>query len=250
MLPGATDGSSWQDRKPDFDDGSSMADTIITVQGEYSAWYPAERATVRASVQVDGPKRDAVFTSAVTASDTLRVTIEALFDKVKGPVTWWTSDSVRVWSERPWNNEGKQLPLVYHSAVEFSAKFSDFDALSRWVESAAAVEHVSVGSISWDLTDATRTSATTEVRSRAVKDAVAKASVFAQSIGLGSVKAIALADPGMLGDPSSGGGAAPAPMFRGAMKAQAFDGGSSPVLALKPEEIAVASVVDARFVAS
>ena len=49
MLPGATDGSSWQDRKPDFDDGSSMADTIITVQGEYSAWYPAERATVRAS---------------------------------------------------------------------------------------------------------------------------------------------------------------------------------------------------------
>ena len=94
-----------------------MADTIITVQGEYSAWYPAERATVRASVQVDGPKRDAVFTSAVTSSDTLRVTIEALFDKVKGPVTWWTSDSVRVWSERPWNNEGKQLPLVYHSAV-------------------------------------------------------------------------------------------------------------------------------------
>ncbi len=226
-----------------------MADTIITVQGEYSAWYPAERATVRASIQVDGPKRDTVFASAVSASDAVRATVEALFDKQTGPVTWWTSDSVRVWSDRPWNNEGKQLPLVFHSAVDFSVKFLDFDALSRWVETIAAIEFVSIGSIGWDLTDATRTSVTTEVRSRAVKDAVAKATVYAQSIGLGSVTAIALADPGMLGDPSAGGGA-PAPMMRSAaMKMQAFDGGGAPTLALKPEEIAVASVVDARFIA-
>lgn len=226
-----------------------MADTIITVQGEHSAWYPAERATVRASIQVDGPKRDAVFTSAVSASDAVRTSIEALFDKQTGPITWWSSDSVRVWSDRPWNNEGKQLPLVYHAAVDFSAKFLDFDALSGWVETVAAIEFVTIGSISWDLTDATRTSVTTEVRSRAVKDAVAKATVYAQSIGLGSVTAIALADPGMLGDPSAG-GAAPAPMMRAAMKMQAFDGGGAPTLALKPEEIAVASIVDARFIAS
>ncbi len=226
-----------------------MADTIITVQGEHSAWYPAERATVRASIQVDGPKRDAVFASAVSASDAVRTSIETLFDKQTGPITWWSSDSVRVWSDRPWNNEGKQLPLVFHAAVDFSAKFLDFDALSRWVEAVAAIELVTIGSISWDLTDATRTSVTTEVRSRAVKDAVAKATVYAQSIGLGSVTAIALADPGMLGDPSAG-GAAPAPMMRAAMKMQAFDGGGAPTLALKPEEIAVASVVDARFIAS
>lgn len=228
-----------------------MPDTIITVQGEYSAWYPAERATVRVSIQVDGAKRDAVFASAVASSDAVRTSIETLFDKQKGPVTWWTSDSVRVWSDRPWNNEGKQLPLVFHSALDFSAKFLDFDALSRWVEAVAAIEFVSVGSISWDLTDATRTSVTTEVRSRAVKDAVAKASVYAQSIGLGSVTAIALADPGMLGDPSASGGA-PMPMVRSAMKMQAFDSGvgGGPTLALKPEEIAVASVVDARFIAS
>ena len=229
-----------------------MTDTIITVQGEFSAWYPAERATVSASVHVDGAKRDAVFQRAVAASDTLRTLIESDYDKADGPITWWSSDSVRVWSERPWNNEGKQLPPVYHSAVDFTAKFKDFDVLARWVESAAAIDGVTVGSISWDLTEATRTSATVEVRSRAVKDAVAKASVFAQSIGLGKVTAIALADPGMLGDPSSGGGGNPSPVFaRGAMmKAQAYDSAGAPTLALKPEEIAVASVVDARFIAS
>ncbi len=62
------------------------------------------------------------------------------------------------------------------------------------------LDDVDRASLTWDLTDATRTSANTEVRSRAVKDAVAKAAVFAQAVGLGSVTAIALADPGMLGD--------------------------------------------------
>ena len=224
-----------------------MTDTIITVQGEYAAWYPAERATASVGVHADGAKRDAVFARAVEASDALRNLIESIHDKDSGPITWWSSDSVRVWSERPWNQEGKQLPPVFHAAVDFSAKFSDFEALSGWVESAAGIDAVTVGSISWSLTDATRTSATIEVRSRAVKDAVAKATVYAQSIGLGTVKAIALADPGMLGDPSSVGGA-PQPAFaRAAMKAQ-FDGGGAQ-LALKPEEISVASVVDARFVA-
>lgn len=227
-----------------------MAETIITVQGEYSSWYPAERATVRAGVHVDGPKREEVFTRAVAASDALRALITELFDKSAGPITWWTSDSVRVWSERPWNNEGKQLAPMFHAAVDFTAKFSDFEALSRWVESAAAIEDVAIGSIAWDLTESTRTSATSEVRSRAVKDAVSKATVYAQSIGLTSVRAIALADPGMLGDPS-GGGIQPSPVFaKGVMRGQAFDGGGAPQLALKPEEIAVASVVDARFTAS
>lgn len=227
-----------------------MSDTIITVQGEYSAWYPAERATVSASVHADGPKRDAVFARAVEASDAVRNLIESVYDRNAGPVTWWSSDSVRVWSERPWNNEGKQLAPVFHAAIDFTAKFTDFEALAKWVESAVGIDAVTVGSVSWDLTDATRTSATVEVRSRAVKDAVAKATVYAQSIGLGTVTAIALADPGMLGDPAGGNSGGMQPVFaRGAMKAQ-FDGGGGAQLALKPEEIAVASVVDARFVAS
>ena len=224
-----------------------MPETIITVQGEYSAWFPAERATVAASVHTDGAHRDDVFTRAVEASDSLRNLIESIHDKQAGPITWWSSDSVHVWSERPFSNEGKQLEPVFHAAVDFAAKFQEFGALAGWVESAVGIDGVSVNSIEWALTDATRTSATVEVRSRAVKDAVAKASVYAQSIGLGSVTATALADPGMLGDPS-GAGSQPV-MLHGAMKAVAFDGSGLPQLALKPKEIAVTSTVDARFVA-
>jgi hypothetical protein len=55
----------------------------------------------------------------------------------------------------------------------------------------------------------------------------------------------------MLGD-GSGGGIGPAPVFaRADLKMQSLaGGGGAPTLELKPEEIAVASAVDARFVAN
>jgi hypothetical protein len=71
--------------------------------------------------------------------------------------------------------------------------------------------------------------------------------VYAQSIGLGSVTAVAIADPGMLGDQVRGGGA-PEASFMRAKSVGA--GGSEPSLSLKPEDIEVSAVVDARFVAS
>lgn len=222
-----------------------MADTVITVQGEFTAWYPAERATVYATVQLDGPARDAVFAAANASAAAVRDSITALHDPKAGPVTWWSSDSVRVWSDRPWNQNGEQLDLVYYSAIGFRVKFSDFATLAEWIEATARVDGATVSSIRWELTEATRNAVTTEVRSRSVKDAVTKATVFAQSIGLGSVTATALADPGMLGDQ----GGSPSPLAELRM-AKSFDADvSGGALELKPEEIEVSSVVDARFLA-
>jgi uncharacterized protein YggE len=226
-----------------------MSGTIITVRGEHSAWYPAERATVHATVHAFGAKREPVFARAVAAAEKLRSLIEPMVDKDVGPVTWWSSDRVSIWSERPWNSEGKQLPLVYHASLDVTAKFKDFDALSQFVEEAAVIDDVVIASVAWDLTEATKTSANTEVRSRAVKDAVAKASVFAQAVGLAKVAAVAIADPGMLGDHSASGGYPQPAMMKSAMRS--FDAQSAaPQLQLKPEEIAISSVVDARFSAS
>ncbi len=186
-----------------------MTETVITVQGEFTAWYPAERATVHLTIEVEGPKRQPVFEGATKSAEAVRASITDLHDASSGPITWWSSDSVSVWSSKPWNNEGKQLPPVFHASINFTARFSDFPAMARWIEDAAAVDGVNIRGLEWALTAARETAVTAEVRSRAVKDAVAKASVYAQSIGLGTVRAIALADPGMLGEqggaPAAGG---------------------------------------------
>jgi uncharacterized protein YggE len=224
-----------------------MNETIITVQGRFSAFYPAERGTVQLSVHREAPKRDASFAGATAAASTVRDSIVALHDPVAGPVTWWSSDTLQVWTEKPWNSEGRQLPPVFHSRIGFTVKFSDFEALARWVEAASATDSVAIDSVAWALTEARETGMTAEVRSRAVKDAVAKAGVYAQSIGLGTVKAVAIADPGMLGDLVQS-----APAAEGLMVGASARGftAAGPALSLKPEDIEVAAVVDARFLAS
>lgn len=222
-----------------------MPETVITVQGHHSAWYPAERATVTVTVALDGPDRDAVFAAATSAAEAVQATIPALHDAERGPITRWSADTIRVWSERPWSNTGEQLDLVHHASLDLTVRFSGFDQLSAWIESVVAVGGTSITGIDWSLSEARRATAATEARSRAVKDAVAKATIYAQSIGLGSVTATAVADPGMLGD-----SAAPPIGIepRMAMKMDSSPAGAS--LALKPQQIEVAASVDARFTAS
>ena len=220
--------------------------TTITVQGTHVAWYDAERATVEIAAAFDGPKRDEVFARATRTAADVTAAITPLHDPAAGPVTWWSSDRVNVWSDRPWNNDGKRLPLVYHAAIGIRVKFSDFDALGRLVEQLALTDGVNVGGITWDLTDERRKAVTDDVRRRAVEDAVQKASVYATAAGVGAPVVVAVADPGMLGD-GTGGGVGPAPYERMAFKAQAMDAGGGAPLALSPEQIQVSSTVDVRF---
>lgn len=222
--------------------------TVITVQGRHSARYPAERATLRLSVNHDGSKREPVFTAATATAASLRESLTALHDATAGPVVSWSSDAVRVWGDRPWNNEGKQLAMVYHAVINFTVKFNDFDALSRFVESAATTDGVTIGNLEWSLTDERQLAVDNEVRAGAVADAVAKATAYAKAISLSNVSPTAIADPGMLGNQSSpaGSGYELASASRGFMKT---DGGGAAELSLSPEDIEIAAAVDAKFIA-
>lgn len=219
--------------------------TVITVQGQHTEQYVAEQADVQLSVSFDGPKRSDVFDKANTAAEKLRQTINSFFDEETGPVIRWSSDGVNVWGARPWNNEGKQLAVVYHAVIAFNARFNDFDALAKFVEDCASSDGVTVGNLNWSLTDHNLKAAMDEVRVHAVEDAVAKALSYAKALGLSTIMATAIADRGMLGDqsnfaPSGGYELASARSFK------STDMGT-PELSLKPEEIQVSAVVDARF---
>ena len=224
-----------------------MTDTTITVQGRFTAYYPAERATVEVSIHHENAERQAAFDATIASAGIVRELVTTLHSPDSGPVTWWSSETAQVWAEKPWNNEGVQLPPVFHARLTFTVKFSDFSALGQWIESVSDVSGVSVDGIAWALTDARRAGLTAEVRSRAVKDAVAKASVYAQSIGLGSVSAVAIADPGMLGDQVHSGATSEAP---GMMRMNKTTALGEPTLSLKPDDIEVSATVDARFIAS
>jgi uncharacterized protein YggE len=219
-------------------------ETTITVQGAFSVHHPAERGIVRLGIGFEGAKREPVVEHTTERHQAVSEQLRALTDPSVGPVTWWASDQVRVWASRPWNQDGKQLPPVYHGAVDVEAKFSDFVRLSEWVGQVSLSEGVTVNGIEWTLTEARRQSLTQEARRRAVENAVAKATVYATSVGLSAVRAVALSDPGMLGDGSTS--AVPSTEFMSARMMAA----NAPQIEFKPNDIAIDVQVHARFVAS
>lgn len=215
--------------------------TEITVRGSFAAFERPERGTVHATIEYEGPAMEPVYERVARDLDAVRASIALLDDGENGAVTWWSADQLRTWSNRPWNKDGKQLPLVHHASVRLDVKFRDFSALSRWVgEHLANTEGFRIAHVEWALTAKRRDALEKEVRTRAARDAVTRAQAYADALGLGQVRPVAIADAGMLDTrPQSG---PPAAYLRAAAV-----GGASDV-ELEPEHIEVSAALDARFV--
>lgn len=221
-----------------------MADVQITVRGSSESTHAPELATVHLSVAVEGATRDGVFGAVSQSAAAIAAQVTPMLNEHSGPVTRWTSEQIRTWSHRPWNESGRQLPQVHHAAVEFEVRFSDFAALSRWISTVVPLTGVTVAGIEWSLTDARRAELTEQSRVAAVHDARTKAESYANSLGLGAVRPVAIADLGML-SPGE-----PRPEIYAAMaygKRAMSDG--EQVLDFTPQDIVITSSVDARFVA-
>lgn len=215
-----------------------MSDVIITVRGEHETRIAPEEGVVHLSVRCDGPERGPVVERIAAIAAPLREELAAR--QASGEVSEWSSQRASVWAERPWNNEGIQLPLVHHASVDVVATFTDFAALSWWVSAVAEREGVQVGGVTWQLTSATRRTVEAEVAARAVLTAVSRATAYANAIGHASVAPLEIADVGLLGRPE----ADPGPRM---MRAMATD--ASPSLDFQPPDITVTAGVEARFAA-
>ena len=222
-----------------------MSEVVITVRGDHEARVAPEEGVVRLSVRAEGPERGGVVERISALAEPLRTDLDAR--RQQGGVREWSSQRVAVWANRPWNAEGKQLRLVHHASVEFSAVFTDFAALSWWVSDISERDGLQIEGVEWRLTRGTAKQAEADVATEAVHVAVERASAYAQAIGLSSVTPLEVADVGLLSrdDP-----AAPAPMAR-MLKSASFaaDVGGGPAVEFQPEDILVSAAVEARFIA-
>lgn len=215
-----------------------MSELEITVRGDAERRVPPERAIVRATVHADGPERGPVIERVGSLAEPVRDGL--LAHQRSGEVIEWSSGRVSVWSERPWNQDGLQLPLVHHAALELSATFTDLGALSWWVGDIADTEEVQIASVEWALHPETRVTLEREVAADAVRAAVERAEAYAIAIGRSEVEAVQIADVGLLGTP---GAPEAAPKM---MRAMAMDA-AGPALELQPADLVVTATVEARF---
>lgn len=213
----------------------------ITVRGSAESRYAAERAVVSMAASIEGPEKKKVFDDAVAIQEPLTSQLRELVDL--DAVSTWSSDQVRVFSHRPWDDQGKRRAMVHVARVQVEAEFVDFERLSGFLDYWSGTDGVEIGGISWDVTTKNRRTYEAEVRKTAVDDAVAKAQTYSNAVRRGKVVALQLSDPGMLSGQSDATG--PEPMTYRMASADMASGG--PSLDLTPAEIVVHVDVDARF---
>lgn len=222
-----------------------MNDVVITVRGEHETRLAPERAVAHLTIRAEGPERGAVVERMAAFSEPVRDDLASR--KSSGTVTEWSSQRVSVWSERPWNNEGKRLAPVHYATVDFSATFTDFAVLSWWAGEVVEREGVQLGWVDWQLTPETRATTERDAAAGAVGVAVARATAYAAAIGLSTVIPLEIADLGLLSRNDSP-EAAPAPRMLMAKASFAADSaGGGPSVQLQPEDIVITAAVEARF---
>ncbi|MFS0867203.1 SIMPL domain-containing protein [Microbacterium sp. 179-B 1A2 NHS] len=221
-----------------------MTELIITVRGESEARVAAETAVATLVVAMDGHDRAAVVEQAAALVDPIRSELAARAEA--RAIEEWSAQQISVWSDRPWNERGTQLPLVHHASVALTATFTDFAALSEWLSTLAERSGVQVGGVEWQLTPATRLQTERDVATDAVAVAVHRATAYAEAIGKSTVEALEIADVGLL----VGGDAGPQRESRMARAAMTMDAGGGTLADFRPEAIVVSAAVEARFRAS
>lgn len=215
----------------------------ITVVGCGEQTYPPERCTLALTVRTDGRSAESASEPAQRLVRELTLLIQPLYNSDAGPIDGWSVDQVRHSRERPFNHDGEQLPYVYRAEASMEVQFGQLDVVDAFVYAASALDGVALDRFDWDLTPASRTDHTRHVRELAVQDAVSKAQAYAASLGRGDVRAIAIADPGLLGVGTDVLDGSQPRMF--ASRSSASQG-----ISLKPENITIAASVHVRFVAS
>lgn len=218
-----------------------MRDVIITVRGEHQTRVAPDEAAARVTIRTEGGERTDVMARATDAAGILRTALTARQDA--GEIREWSTGRVAVRSERPWNSEGKQLPLVHHASLDVSATFADLDALSGWLGEVAELDSIQVDGVQWMLTDATRAAVEADVAAHAVRVAMTRATAYAAALGLAEVTAVEVADVGLLGGSAPAAASGPSP--RMLMAASAMDSATN--LELQPADIVVSAAVEARF---
>src|SRR4051794_28801882 len=204
----------------------------ITVRGSAERRHAAETADVLMAAAIEGADKAKVFADAVAIQDPVSSQLRELVDL--GGVTTWSSDKVRVFSHRPWDEQGKRGEMVHVARVEVEAEFVDFERLSGFLDYWSGVEGVEITGLQWDVTLKNRRIYEAEVRKAAVDDAVLKAQIYANAVRRGKVIAEQISDPGMLSGPPD----EPGPRLMAKMASADMSGGA-PSLDLSPDEITI-----------
>jgi hypothetical protein len=220
---------------------------FIAVVGRAVRHAPAERGTVDVRIGVIGEHREPVLDAAARTHGIVTAQARAHVDA--GHATWWGADDVVASTRDEWikpkPNQDSVKVRRFWAGADVRVKFRDVRALAEWCLAVAQLDGVTLGGVTWTLTEKTSAALTASVRTEAVHDAARRAQAYADALALGPVRLTAIFEDGLRPHVGSVGASGAVVSMRSA--AASSSGG--PSLDLKPEDIEVSAVVTADFTA-
>ena len=210
----------------------------ITVIGRHTAWHDPEIARLRLEASRSGPDAAQVYDETVVAVQAVTADLRRL--DADGALDTWSVHPVTTSSWRPHDPSGSPQPEEHTARAEVTADFRDPEVLSAFLARHGSTPGVAQLPVSWELTDETRARLRDEATAGAVTDAHERARVMARAADAGTVRCLALADPGLLGQGPDGGTGAIS--LRSAGRSEAHD-----EVDLRPGRIEVTAEVHATF---
>lgn len=219
----------------------------ITVAGSSRHAMKPERGTLQLSVGCEADNQDVALRDCTQAVNALRGAIDRLAAGNPSPITWFAVLPIRTRAWRPWNQNGKTMPMRFSASAQIKVKFCDFAVLAQFANTQGSGPFVKLEGVDWTLTEVTKTQVQQRVLVEAVRDATARASQIATAAGLAQVTPLEITDPGLLSGVH--GSMAPPAIAAFAARAAAGDAGAE-ALDLVPEDVELSANVHARFTAS
>lgn len=173
-----------------------MSSLNITLRGHHTATRFPEQAMVYLTVESTGESEATVMCEVnSTTNDLLRgleipPAIEE--DGTISPIA--VSDicfsNIYLTTKNRNAHDSKNVsdsPRIYDAVITIYVIFCDFNGLHRFIQKADKYPNARLNNVVWYLTDATKDDIGAESRKKAVRDAVTKASQYAEAVGFGDV---------------------------------------------------------------
>lgn len=219
----------------------------ITVIGTSRHAMKPERATLHLSVGCEADNQETALRDCTATVNALRQVIDHLQASSPSPITWFAVLPIRTRAWRPWNQNGKTMPLRFSAASQIKVKFSDFAALAQFANVQGSAPFVKLEGVDWTLTELTKTRVQEQVLAEAVRDATNRATQIAKAAGVGPVTPLEITDPGLLSGVH--GSSASAPIGAAFATRAAAGAPEADAVDLLPEDVELAAQVHARFTA-
>lgn len=217
----------------------------IVVVGKAEHHQAAERGTLHLQVRVMDESADKAVERATVRHNEVVARVKGLVEV--GAVTWWSAGHVLAGAFYEWHKPSPDVDSVkvlrFHAMARLKIKFCDFEALARFSTTVAKSPDVEVGLVDWALTEVRRNQIVPKVRATAALDATRRAQEYADGLGLGPVRLVALYDEGLRPDVGINTEAS----TYGTRGERLAGGRGNPEPTIQPEDVTITTTVTADF---